>query len=160
METPLAMAATVDPWQATIGLIVVAIITVGGSIATTKIASRNTTAVTTEQVDGQIKSAQTEAEKDAFTRAAKIYQEAIDEQQQQIASLRSDLSSTRQELSAAKREVSGHRGRIRELESEIESFAGVRQELVTCRADLNTAREEVEVATRLVQQFFPDEPID
>lgn len=100
-------------------LIVVALITVGGSVITNRQAKKtaDSTAITT--VQGSIETSRIAAEEQAYQRAKSFYEGVIDRQDREIAGLEADAERLR--------------GRVSELEKKVETLTA---ELGTAEAAL------------------------
>lgn len=86
-------------------LVVVAIITVGGSIVTNKQARKtaDSTAITT--VQGSIETSRIAAEEQAYQRAKSFYEGVIDRQDREISELESDAERLRARVSDLESQV-------------------------------------------------------
>lgn len=91
-------------------------------------------------VKNQTLSSRTQIEEQAFTRAAAIYNETIDRQQS--------------EHEDDQREIGELKGRVRDLESEVEALKRGRE---ADRQEIGRLKDRLSIATRLLGEKYPDE---
>lgn len=91
-----------DIWVTVLGGIVVAVITVGGSVLTNRTAKRTAESTARITASGEVTSARIAAEEGAFERARDGYEAAIQRRDTEIAELEADLTRVKRELAEMK----------------------------------------------------------
>lgn len=131
-----------------IGLVLVAVITVGGTWLTNRAANRTTHHVTRETVAAQVDASRIQAEQNAFERAEATLGRTIDRQEREIKDLETDVADL-------KRQNAEQRNQIEDLQVDLRD---TRVELARTRRELDSALAELAAAKQLLKRAYPDEP--
>lgn len=119
-----------------------------------RLAAKSQTKTTQETVAGQIKVSKEQAETDAFTRAADMYDRTIKRLEAELADALADI----ERLEARVQELQTHLGQANSDKAALTAeLAEVRRELNQAHLLVESLRSELHIATSLLQQRFPDD---
>lgn len=137
-----------------LGLVLVGIITVGGSYLTTRASNRASQHVTEETVAGQIETSRIQAEQNAYERAEATLGRTIDRLNSEVAELETDVIRLKARVDELERQLAGS---LVERDQLREQLTATQAELAQAYRSIADLRAELEAARVLLARHYPDE---